>query len=239
MILMPCRLAFIAREKLVADQFKWETVVKPLDRAITFLSAQPRYSLSLQPIKQLISYATRQDSYNKKLVKIASQAAQQAGVETTFIDFRDFPLPLFDEDLEKSEGFSPQCQELKELFIAHQGFLIASPEYNSHISGVLKNVIDWVSRPKEGEKSLQGFKGKVAGIMSASPGGLGGIRGLVSLRSILGNIGVIVLPDQVCIAKAYEAFQDNGSLKDTKQQKQVQNIGTQTAHLLLKLGSGL
>lgn len=176
--------------------------------------------------------STRLDSYNKKLVKIACEGAFQEKVETTFIDLKDFPLPFFDEDLEKAEGLPPKGKELKELFLSHQGLLIASPEYNSSLSAVLKNVMDWVSRPKEGEKPLEAFKGKVAGLMSASPGPLGGLRGLVALRSILGNMGVLVLPDQVVIGKAHEAFEENGSLKDRNQQKQVQAVGAQVAHLL-------
>jgi chromate reductase, NAD(P)H dehydrogenase (quinone) len=102
--------------------------------------------------------------------------------------------------------------KLKKLFIDHDGLLVASPEYNSSVTAVLKNVIDWVSRPAPGEPPLVAFRGKVATLMSASPGALGGLRGLVHLRSILGNIGVIVLPDQVAVARAHEALRPDGSL---------------------------
>ncbi|HIK08909.1 MAG TPA: NAD(P)H-dependent oxidoreductase [Oscillatoriaceae cyanobacterium M33_DOE_052] len=136
--------------------------------------------------------STRADSYNKKMVKIAAAGAKAAGAEVTYLDLRDLPLPLFDEDLQAQEGFPENARKLKELMLAHQGLLIASPEYNSSITAVLKNAIDWASRPSEpGEQMLACFNGKVATIMSASPGGMGGMRGLVHLRSILGNINVI------------------------------------------------
>ena len=117
----------------------------------------------------------------------------------------------------------------------HGGFLIASPEYNSSISGTLKNVIDWTSRLEPDEPPLVCFRGKTAAIMSASPGALGGLRGLVHLRAILGNIGVLVLPDQKAIASAAEAFAENGSLKDPKQLQAVEQIGTRLAEVVTKL----
>ena len=94
--------------------------------------------------------------------------------------------------------------------------LLACPEYDSSITAVLKNTIDWVSRPREGEPPLAAFTGKVAALMSASPGALGGLRGLVHIRSILGNIGVTVLPNQIAVPKAMEAFDADGSLKDAR-----------------------
>jgi len=181
--------------------------------------------------------STRTDSYNKKLVKIAVKGVIDVGVEATFIDLSDFPMPLYDGDLEQREGLPASARKLKELMLAHQGFLISSPEYNSSISGVLKNTIDWTSRQTEGESPLACYKGKIAGLMSASPGGLGGLRGLVHVRSILGNIGVLVIPDQVAIAKAHEAFDSDGTLKNKTQEDQVKNIGVTVAKLLMKLNS--
>src|SRR5215510_12287566 len=100
----------------------------------------------------------RRDSFNKKLVPIAARGAREAGAEVTLIDLKDFPLPLFDQDLEAERGMP----KLKQLFIDHDGLLIAAPEYNSSITPVLKNAIDWVSRPAPGEPSLVAFRGKVA-----------------------------------------------------------------------------
>ncbi|NDJ21715.1 NADPH-dependent FMN reductase [Nostoc sp. B(2019)] len=179
--------------------------------------------------------STRTDSYNKKLVKIAADGAMAVGAEVTYLDLRDLPLPLFDEDLEAQEGLPANARTFKDLMISHQGLLIASPEYNSSLTGVLKNAIDWASRPSPNEPPLAAFVDKVAAIMSASPGGLGGLRGLVHLRAILGNIKVLVLPDQVAVPKAYEAFNADGTLKDSKQQESIEKLGENVANILLKL----
>jgi chromate reductase, NAD(P)H dehydrogenase (quinone) len=179
--------------------------------------------------------STRRESFNKKLVAIAAHGAREAGAEVTLIDLKDFPLPLFDQDLEAEQGMPENGKKLKKLFIDHDGLLIASPEYNSSFPAVLKNAIDWVSRPAPGEPSLVAFRGKVATLMSASPGALGGLRGLVHVRSILGNIGVIVLPDQIAVAKAHEAFQPDGSLVDPKRQAGVEGLGKTLASFLAKL----
>ncbi|MBD2042795.1 NADPH-dependent FMN reductase [Microcoleus sp. FACHB-672] len=180
--------------------------------------------------------STRMDSYNKKLVKVAAQGARSAGAEVTYLDLRDFPMPLYDGDLEAQEGLPQNALKLKELMMAHQGFLIASPEYNSSFSAVLKNAIDWASRPASpDEPMLACFSDKVAAIMSASPGGLGGLRGLVSLRSLLGNIKVIVLPDQVAIPKIHEAFNADGTLKDLQQQASIEKLGENVTKVVSKL----
>ncbi len=184
----------------------------------------------------LLAFAgsTRAASFNKQLVKIAAQGAEEAGVSTTFVDLADYPLPLFDEDLEAANGMPLAAVELKQLMIQHQGFLIASPEYNSSVSGVLKNTIDWVSRAAEGESPLIAFSGKAAALLSASPGGLGGIRGLVHLRSILGNIGMNVLPDQVTISSAHKLFDATGNLQDPAQEKKVKALGASLAKFCKK-----
>ena len=181
--------------------------------------------------------STRTDSFNKKLVKIAAIGAREADADVTVIDLRDFQMPLYDEDLERQEGLPSSARKLKDLMLAHQGLLVSSPEYNSSISGVLKNTIDWVSRQSEGEISLACFKDKVAGLMSASPGGLGGLRGLVHVRAILENIGVLVIPNQVAISKSHEAFNLDGTMKDQKQEQQVKKIGANLAQMLLKLNN--
>jgi len=181
--------------------------------------------------------STRTASYNKMLVKVAATGARNAGAEVTYIDLRDFPMPLFDEDLEAAEGLPDNVLKFKELMIAHQGLLIASPEYNSSITAVLKNAIDWASRPQPSEAGLAAFNNKVAAIMSASPGGLGGMRGLANLRSLLENINVMVIPDQKAIPQAFQAFNPDGTLKDTKQQEAVQNLGGKLAGILAKLSA--
>jgi NAD(P)H-dependent FMN reductase len=179
--------------------------------------------------------STRTESYNKKLIQIAIAGARSAGAEVTHLDLRDLPLPVYDGDLEEKEGLPANARKLKDLMLAHQGLLIAAPEYNSSITAVLKNTIDWASRPLQGEAPLACFQGRVAALMSASPGALGGLRGLVHVRSILGNIGVLVLPDQVAVPKAFEAFTPEGALKDAKHQANVQKLGANVAQTLAKL----
>ncbi|WNZ25599.1 NAD(P)H-dependent oxidoreductase [Leptolyngbya sp. NK1-12] len=179
--------------------------------------------------------SARKDSFNKRVVQIAANGARTAGADVTYLDFRDLPLPLYDQDLEAEQGIPENALKLKELMKSHQGLLIASPEYNSSVTPLLKNAIDWASRPVAGEAPLAAFADKVAGIMSASPGGLGGLRGLVHLRSILGNIRVLVLPEQVAVMKAHEAFNPDGTLKDPQQQQTVEQIGAKLAMVVAKL----
>ena len=188
------------------------------------------------PVKILaFAGSLRRESYNKKLVRVAVAGARAAGAEVTELDLRDLPLPVFDQDLETAEGLPANGRRLKDLFLAHQGLLISAPEYNSSITAALKNAIDWASRPVPGEAPLACFTGKVATLTAASPGALGGLRGLVTVRSILSSIGVIVMPTQVAVPKAYEAFNPDGSLKDAQVHAQVEKLGADLAAVLAKL----
>ena len=189
-----------------------------------------------QPKILAFAGSTRTGSFNKKLTAIAADAARAAGATVTLVDLRDFALPLYDGDLEEASGLPDGAKIFKALLRDSDGFLIASPEYNSSITGVLKNAIDWASRPEtDDEPSLVAYRGKVAVLCSASPGALGGMRGLVHLRSILGNIGVIVLPDQVCIGTAHEAFDDAGKLKDERKTKQIVTLARGLVETAAKL----
>lgn len=173
---------------------------------------------------KLVAFAgsLRAGSFNKKLAALAADAARAAGAEVTTVDLRELALPLFDQDIEEATGLPEGAKRFKSLLHGSDGFLIASPEYNSSITAALKNAIDWASRTEtDDEPPLIAFRGKAAALFAASPGALGGLRGLVTVRSILGNIGVHVLPDQVCIPTAYEAFDDAGRLKDERKAKQV------------------
>ena len=128
------------------------------------------------------------------------------------------------------------AKRLKVMFREHNGLIIASPEYNSSITAALKNAIDWVSRGEsDDEPALSALAGKTAVLCSASPGGLGGMRGLVHLRAILGSIGITVLPDQIAVGKAYEAFTPDGVLADANQQARVKALGSNLAKHLSKL----
>jgi chromate reductase len=181
--------------------------------------------------------SARSGSFNKRLVAIAAAAARAAGADVTLIDLRDYPLPLYDGDLEEREGIPANARKLKDLFLANQGLLISAPEYNSSITPLLKNTIDWVSRPVAGEAPLNCFDGKVAALMSASPGALGGLRGLVHVRAILQNIRVLTIPEQVAVPNAAEAFAPDGSLNDAKQHAAVQGCGAALARTISKLSS--
>ncbi|MBI1313483.1 FMN reductase [bacterium] len=181
--------------------------------------------------------STRKDSFNARLVRIAAEGAGRAGADVTVLDLREFALPLFDQDLEPEILNSETLARLRQLFIEHDGLLIASPEYNSSITPLLKNTIDWVSRPNADLPTLAAFHRKTAAIMAASPGPLGGLRGLVHVRSILSNIGVLVLPDQVTIRNASDAFDDDGRLKEERWQASAEGLGKSLADTLWKLKS--
>ena len=177
------------------------------------------------PLKVLaFAGSLRKGSYNKQLVRVAARFAREAGAEVTELDLADHPLPIFDEDVETRDGVHPTAMKLKKLFREHDAFLISSPEYNSSLSAALKNTIDWLSRPVDGEPPLACFKGKTAALFAASPGALGGLRGLVHLRAVLGNIGVLLLADQLAVGKANDAFAPDGSMTNPKQAAMVKAI---------------
>jgi len=172
----------------------------------------------------------RKDSFNKKIIAIAAAGATNAGAAVTLIDLRDFPLPIFDADIEAESGFPANVVALKQLFRANDGLLLSCPEYNSSITAVFKNTIDWVSRPSPADT----IGNKIVTLMSASTGALGGLRGLVHVRSIFGNLNTIVLPGQVAITHANDAFTDAGQLKDAAQQAKVEALGANLAAAIRK-----
>ncbi len=181
----------------------------------------------------------RKASFNKMMIKVAAKGAEDAGADVTMIDLKDYPLPIYDQDLEDAEGLPENALKLKKLFMENDGLLLACPEYNSSITAVLKNVIDWVSRPAPGESTyLCCFINKVVLLMSASPGNLGGMRDLVHVRSIFGNINSIVLPAQKSISGADKVFDKDGKIQDAKTEKDVLNLGKDLTLFLKKLKTG-
>lgn len=177
----------------------------------------------------------RAESYNQKLAAIAAEAAREAGAEVTLISLRDYRLPLFDADFEEEHGKTEEAKKLKGMFVNSDGFIIASPEYNSGITGALKNTIDWVSRAdSDDEPPLIAFSGKSAVIIAASPGPRGGARSLAQLRLLLENIRVDVIEGEVTIPKAYEAFGDDGQILDSEKTAAVKEL---VAALVKKLAS--
>jgi len=173
------------------------------------------------------SGSLREGSFNQKIATIAADAAREAGADVTLVSLRDYRMPLYDGDLEAAEGMPEAATRLKALFAEHDGLIIASPEYNGFITAALKNSIDWISRTtSEDEPMLSVLKGKKAAIISASPGGYGGARSLAALRMFLGNIYIDVLPEQVSVATAHEAFNEDGSLKDPAQTDAIKKLAS-------------
>jgi len=179
----------------------------------------------------------RQGSFNKKILDLAIAGAQEAGAIVTYLNLKEYPLPIYDQDIEDSEGIPENAKKLKSLLRQHQAFLIASPEYNSGYSGVLKNAIDWASRPESPtEPFLECFMGKIAALISASPSDLGGLRGLAQLRTLLMNIYVTVIPLQRTLPAAHNAFDANGHLKDQAAAQKFKDVGTHLAEITAKFG---
>ncbi len=180
--------------------------------------------------------SSREESFNKKLVRIAAAGARDAGARVTEIDLADYPMPLFNQDLEAQDGMPDPARAFKRLLIEHDGFLIASPEYNGAFSPLLKNALDWASRVEsESEPPYAAYKGKAAALLAASPGGLGGIRGLVHLRMLLANLQVLVLPAQQTLPGAFKAFDEQGGLVDESKQQAVFGLGAELVRTLERI----
>ncbi len=207
---------------------KWSALrLKILERSnLTY-----KYEVLIMAKLLFFAGSVRKESINKKLAKLASETAQKAGAEVTYIDLKNFEMPLYDGDIEAVSGIPQNAKKLKKIFVAHDGFFIASPEYNSSMPPLVNNTLDWISRPhKKNEGSLIAFQGKVAALGAVSPGALGGLRGLVPLRMMLGNIGVTVVPSQVAIGSGFQAFDEDGMLKDERQISMLKS----TINLLVK-----
>ena len=160
----------------------------------------------------VLAGSARLDSMHRKLARQTVDALRDAGVDATLADLRDFPMPIYDGDLEAGQGLPPAAKALKELARQHDGFAIASPEYNGSFPALLKNALDWISRPEPGDRPLEVFRGKVAAILSASPGPGGGQRVLRHLRELLEMMSVTVIPEQLSLARANAAFDAAGRL---------------------------
>lgn len=160
----------------------------------------------------VLAGSARLDSIHRKLARQTVEALRNVGLEATLADLRDFPMPIYDGDLEAGEGLPPAAKALKELARRHDGFAIASPEYNGGYPALLKNALDWISRPEPGDRPLEVFRGKVAAILSASPGPAGGSRGLRQLRELLEMMNVSVVPQELAIARSSAAFDADGRL---------------------------
>lgn len=149
-----------------------------------------------------ISGSTREASLNKQLAKEAARIAAELGTAATFIDLRDYPIALYDGDLEARQGMPPRAARLRKLMVDSDVIVIATPEYNGSISAVLKNFLDWASRSESGKPSREAFKGKKFALLSASPGPGGGQRAVAHLKQIIENVGGTVVSPQLSVPNA-------------------------------------
>ncbi len=190
----------------------------------------------------VFSGSARKASLNKKLARVAADAARAAGGEVTYVDLDDYPMPVYHGDLEANEGMPENARRLRDLFMSHDALLISSPENNQSITALLKNVIDWLSRDigdgKGPNSGLAPYRGKVAGIMNATPGPYGGVRHLHHLRQVLSGLRVIVLPDQVQLARADQAFDSEGRLTDERMANAVRALADSLVQVAGKLKAG-
>ena len=175
----------------------------------------------------------REHSYSKRIVKTAARGAEEAGAEVTYIDLRDYPMPIYNADDHEKNGFDANSLKLQKLFMEHDGLLIASPKYNASLSAALKNTIDWTSRKSDEFKLGEVFKGKVGAIMTESPGAFGGIRCLGHLRDVLTILLVNVLPSEIAVGKVHEMFDGDGDeMIDAKMKGILEGLGASLVDIL-------
>lgn len=171
----------------------------------------------------VIPGSTRKAAFSKQLAAAVAKSPP-VGATVTVVDLADHRMPLYDGDLEEAEGLPAGAVSLRDVVKQHDALLFVSPEYNSSIPAVLKNTIDWLSRPYKKEPDVAVWPGKVAGLLASSPGGLGGMRGLVHLRQILMNVGMQVVTEQFALGGAHEAFTEDGSLKSDRHRGSVDKV---------------
>jgi chromate reductase len=166
----------------------------------------------------VIPGSLRIGSHNARLAALATKELALTAAEVTRISLADYPLPLFDADLAADSGLPAAAVQLKRMVMAHQGVFITSPEYSASVTPLLKNTIDWISRGggrDRGEPNYTAFKGRVFALGAASSGSGGGMRSLMALRQILElGCGALVIPEQISVPRADQAFDDMDNLKD-------------------------
>lgn len=177
------------------------------------------------------SGSARKESLNQKLLVATVEAVRAAGGEVTLISLRDYPLPLYDGDLEDAQGLPANARRLVDLIKGHAGLLIASPEYNSMITPLLKNTIDWCTRADDDNP----FPGRIAAVVSASPGALGGIRSLKLAQQLLLHLGCHVVPGNTMLPQAQKAFGPDGKLIEPRAVKSVQELAAKLMATVRKL----
>lgn len=178
------------------------------------------------------SGSARRDSLNRKFLAVAVQAVRDAGGSVTLLDLNDHVLPLYHGDLEDKSGLPENAIKLMALIAQHDALLIASPEYNSMITPLLKNTLDWCTRGDDDP-----FAGKVAAVLSASPGPYGGIRSLQLAQQLLLKLGCQIVPGQVTLPHADKAFDEQGALKEARPLKAVQGLAAALMRTTSRLAS--
>src|SRR5215471_5565657 len=189
-----------------------------------------------QPKILVFAGSVRTGSYNARLAAVAAKELALAEAEVTLISLADYPMPLYDGNLEAESGPPENALKLKRLICLQQGVFIASPEYNASISPLLKNTLDWVSRVREGkEPPLAAYKNRAFALGAASNGTYGGMRSLMALRQVLElGCGALVIPEQVAVREAASAFDDAGALKDER----IGGILKAVVHRLIDMARG-
>jgi len=174
----------------------------------------------LMPVPKILVFAgsIRTGSYNARLAALAAKELALTGAEVTRISLEDYPLPIYDGDDEAKSGVPANARSLKRMLAEHSGVFIASPEYNASVTPLLKNTIDWISRVRErGESPLAVFKNRVFAIGGASDSPYGALRSLMALRQVLElGCGALVLPEQITVFRAGEAFDEMDNLKEER-----------------------
>lgn len=170
--------------------------------------------------------STRAGSFNQKLADAALAAIEAEGGAPTAISLADYDLPLYQGDLQAAEGIPANATRLVELFLGHQGVFVASPEYNSSFTPLLKNTFDWMSRVNlDGRPPLPAFKERAFALGAATNGAMGGYRGLTQLRSMMElGLGALVLPEMVAVGGASTAFAAEGGLANEKTAALLQGV---------------
>jgi chromate reductase len=190
------------------------------------------------PSSKILAFSgsAHRESLNRKLLAVAVEAVREAGGDVTLIDLNEYVLPLYHGDLEEAEGLPANAGKLVELIAQHDGLLIASPEYNSIITPLLKNTIDWCSRADENP-----FEGKVAAVVSASPGALGGIRSLKMAQQLLLHLGCHIVPGNTMLPHADKAFDAGGQLAESQARtlKSVKALAAALVETVRKLGAAV
>jgi NAD(P)H-dependent FMN reductase len=178
---------------------------------------------------QLLIFAgsTRHNSFNRKLAQVAAHMARASGASVTHLELADLDIPLYNADLE-ARGTPPDVMKLKQIMLEHPAWIICSPEYNASYTALLKNTIDWASSPVRSDPAwtdgFKSFSGKVVGMLSASPGALGGLRSQSHLLPLLVNAQCWVAPRAFALSHAGEAFDTDGKLVSEKHRHSVQAV---------------